>query len=99
MDGRLTQSIIGHLYAGATNTADDATETTNITTITGRITSLRNYRKDGFLMLHQFVRRGAATSGGLGIEADRLHTLCAAIRAGVDAGDLRCEPMSHMLDE
>lgn len=99
MDGRLTQPIIGHLYAGATNTADDATETTNITTITGHITSLRNYRKDGFLMLHQFVRRGAATSGGLGIEADRLHTLCAAIRAGVEAGDLKCVPMSHMLDE
>lgn len=84
---RLTLPIIGHSYAGVSNTADDATETTNIAAITTRITELGAARTDGVLMLHEVVARGAA-SNAIHIEADRLRTLCAAIRTAIDAGSI-----------
>lgn len=85
---RMLWPILGHTYAGATNTADDAAETTNITTIAGRITALGTYGQDGHVMLHKFVARGAAAAGGIDIEVDRLRTLLAAAAAEIQAGRL-----------
>jgi hypothetical protein len=90
---RLIMPIIGHTYAGATNTADDAAETTNISNITTRITALGAARADGFLMLHKVVGRGAATAGQIEIETDRLRTLAQAIRTEVDAERLEAVTM------
>lgn len=84
---RLTLPIIGHSYAGAANTADHAAETTNISAITTRISELGAAHTDGVLMLHEVVARGAA-SNAIHIEADRLRTLCAAIRTAIDAGSI-----------
>lgn len=94
---RMVMPILGHTYAGATNTADDATETTNINTIVARIQALGLARGDGYLMLHKVVPRGAATSGGIEIEADRLRTLMDAIRDEMDAGRLEAVGMSEFV--
>jgi hypothetical protein len=97
LHGRLTQATIGHTYAGATNTPDDATETANISTIVSRVGLLSSQRKDAFLMLHDFARRGGAPAGGLYIEMDRLQTICAAIKTGMDAGTLQTVKMSALI--
>ena len=83
--------IIGHNYAGASNTADDTAETTNVSNIVSYIQALGAARADGFIMLHKVVARGAATAGQIEIEADRLKTIMAAIRVEMDAG--RLEPV------
>lgn len=93
----LNMPQIGYVYAGLSNTADDATETTNISNITTRIAALGSQRTDGFLMLHQVVGRGAATAGGTEIEADRLATIAAAIQVEVNAGRLVACTMPEML--
>lgn len=87
---RLTIPIIGHTYAGASNTADDATETTNINAIITTIQNIASAGVDGVLMLHRVVNRGTATAGGIEIETDRLAALCAAIQPLVAAGTLEC---------
>lgn len=95
-DQRLLMPVVGHTYQGVAATADDATETTNISTIVSRIQAAAAQRADVFLMLHKVVGRGA-TTGGVGtieIEADRLDTLMSAIRAEVAAGTLEAVHMS-----
>ena len=94
---RLTLPIIGHSYAGAANTADDAAETTNISAITTRISELGAAHTDGVLMLHEVVARGAA-SNAIHIEADRLRTLCAAIRTAIDAGSVENVLLSRLAE-
>ena len=93
---KLTMGIIGHTYAGVSNTADDATETANIAALVSRVSDISTSRKDGFLMLHDVVARGNAPAGGLMIEMDRLRTLAAAIRTQIDTGRLRAVTMSQM---
>lgn len=95
----LAMPTIGHTYAGATNTADDAAETTNINTIVTRIQALGAQRADGFVMLHQVVGRGAAAAGDTMIEVDRLATICAAIQTEVNAGRLVAVTMPEMLSQ
>lgn len=90
---RMLWPIVGHTYAGATNTADDAAETTNINNIVGRIQAAGTYGQDAHVMLHKFVARGAAAAGGIDIEVDRLRTLLAAAAAEVQAGRLRAVTM------
>jgi len=92
---RLLWPIIGHTYAGAANTPDDATETTNINTIVSRIQALGTYGLDGHLMLHKFVARGAA-SNGIEIELDRCKTLLSAAATEVAAGRLDCVLMDDL---
>lgn len=95
---RLCLPIIGHDYNGASATADDANETTNVDRIVTTIDDLAESGLDGILMLHKIVARGAAASGGIEIEADRLITLCAAIQAKVVAGQLQCVGMPEFVD-
>lgn len=90
--------IVGHTYAGASNTADDATETTNINGIVTQIQNLATYGLNGHLMLHKFVARGAAAAGGIEIEMDRCATLAAAIKTQMDAGKLVPVTMDQMVD-
>lgn len=94
---RMVMPIIGHNYAGATNTPDDAAETTNINNIVAYIQALGASRADGYVMLHKVVGRGTATAGQIEIEADRLRTIAAAIRAEVDAGRLEAVGMSEFV--
>lgn len=90
---RAVMPTIGHTYAGATNTPDDAAETTNINQIVTNINTSATDGTDVFLMLHKFVARGAATAGGIEIEVDRLATLLAAIQAKVAAGSMEAVTM------
>lgn len=94
---KLIMPIIGHAYAGATATADDAAETTNIAGIVSNIQALGAARADGYIMLHKVVARGAATAGQIEIEADRLKTIMAAIRVEMDAGRLEPVGMSEFV--
>lgn len=93
---RMVAPIIGHSYAGVANTADDATETTNINNIITAIQAAGTARTDIYLMLHKVVVRGGA-SAAIEIEADRLMTLAAAIRTEIDAGRLQSVLMSEMV--
>lgn len=92
---KMTYPIIGHLYAGAANTPDDATETTNVTTINTRITEVGAAKLTGMLMLHEVVSRGAA-SAEVQIEGDRLNTIMAHLRAQMDAGNVDNVLMSEL---
>lgn len=83
---------LGHRYAGASNTADDATETTNINNIITRAQFVAASGLDSYLVLHEVVGRGAASTT-IQIETDRLHTLAAALQALVVAGTLECPTM------
>lgn len=94
---RLCLPIIGHDYNGASNTADDANETTNVNRIITTIQDLADSGLDAFLMLHKVVARGAATSGGIEIETDRLNAIAAAIQAQVAAGKLQPVTMPELL--
>ena len=85
---KLLLPIIGHGYAGATNTPDDATETTNVNAIVTAIQAAGAARTDVTLMLHKVVEKGGATAGAVEIETDRLRTIAVAIRAQMDAGNL-----------
>ncbi len=85
----LLQNNIGHRYAGAFSTADDATETTNVGTVVTGAQFAAAAGMDTFLTLHEVVPRGAAVSA-IQIETDRLHTICAAIQTLVAAGTLEC---------
>jgi hypothetical protein len=51
---------------------------------------------DAFLMLHKVVGRGAATSGGIEIEVDRLAAIAAAIQTEVAASKLECVTMPEL---
>ena len=93
---RLLWTTIGHAYAGATNTPDDANETTNIDAIVTSIQNLGTYGLDAHLMLHKFVPRGTATSGGIEIEMDRLKTILDAINTQVQAGKLEAITMDQL---
>jgi hypothetical protein len=88
----LLGQTLGHRYAGAANTADDATETTNINNIITRMQFVANAGLDSYLVLHAVVARGAASTT-IQIETDRLHTLAAAAQALVAAGTLECPTM------
>lgn len=83
---------LGHRYAGAANTVDDATETTNVADIITRCQYVAAAGLDSYLVLHDVVGRGAASST-VQIEADRLHTLAAALQTLVAAGTLECPTM------
>lgn len=83
---------LGHRYGGAANTADDATETTNINNIITRAQFVAAAGLDSYLVLHQVVGRGAASTT-IQIETDRLHTLGAALQTLVAAGTLECPTM------
>lgn len=90
--------IIGHTYAGASNTPDDAAETTNVNGIVTQIQNLATYGLNGHLMTHKFVARGAATAGGIELEMDRAATIAAAIKSQADAGKLTPVTMDQMVD-
>jgi len=94
---RLCLPIIGHDYNGASNTADDANETTNVNRIITSIQDLADSGLDAFLLLHKVVARGAATSGGIEIETDRLNAIAAAIQTEVAAGQLTCVTMPQFV--
>lgn len=94
---RLCLPIIGHDYNGASNTADDANETTNVNRIITAIQDLADSGMDAFLMLHKVVARGAATSGGIEIETDRLNAIAAAIQTQVAAEKLETVGMPEFL--
>ena len=94
---RLCLPIIGHDYNGASNTADDANETTNVNRIITAIGDLADSGLDAFLMLHKVVARGAATSGGIEIETDRLNAIAAAIQTQCAAGKLAAVTMPDLL--
>jgi len=83
---------LGHRYAGAANTADDAAETTNIDNIITRAQFVAASGLDSYLVLHEVVGRGAASTT-IQIETDRLHTLGAALQTLVAAGTLECPLM------
>ena len=87
---------LGHRYAGAANTADDATETTNIDNIITRAQFVAAAGLDSYLVLHQVVGRGAASTT-IQIETDRLHTLGAALQTLVAAGTLECVTMDQFV--
>lgn len=96
---RLVIQIIGHGYAGLANTADDATETTNINNIITYIQAVAAAGCDAVLMLHRVVKRGGALiagPNGIEIETDRLAALCAAIQTLVVAGTLECVPFETL---
>jgi len=82
---------LGHRYAGLGG-ADDATETTNINNIITRAQFVAAAGLDSYLVLHEVVGRGAASTT-IQIETDRLHTLAAALQALVVAGTLECPTM------
>ncbi len=94
--GNLLMTTIGHSYAGAPNTADDAAETTNVDAIITRIQGLASSGSVGFLMLHSVVAKGAA-SDATHIEVDRLHAICAAVQTLVAAGTLECVTMDQLV--
>lgn len=87
---------LGHLYAGVSNTVDDVTETANINNIIARIQALAAAGLDSFLVFHEVVARGAA-NGATKVEADRLHTICAAIQTLVAAATLECITMDALV--
>lgn len=87
---------LGHLYAGANNTVDDAAETANINNIIARIQALAAAGLDGFLVFHEVVARGTA-NGAIKVETDRLHTICAAIQTLVAANTLECITMDALV--
>jgi hypothetical protein len=95
---KLILPLIGHTYAGTTNSAGNAAETTNIANIAAYIASVADSGVDAFLMLHRVVNRGAATAGSIEIETDRLASLCNSIKTLVDAGTLECVTMPELLD-
>lgn len=92
--GRVIPPVLGHNYAGAANTPDDAAETANINALITAIQGIAANRSDAHIMFHKVAARGAA-SELIAIEADRLRTLAAAIRVEVDAGRLDCVRMSE----
>ena len=94
---RLRLPIIGHDYNGASNTADDANETTNVNRIITTIQDVADSGVDAMLMLHRVVARGAATSGGIEIEADRLNAIASAVQTQAAAGKLECVTMPELL--
>lgn len=94
---RLCLPIIGHDYNGASSTADDVNETANVDRIVTTIQAIADTGMDGVLMLHKVVARGAATSGGIEIEADRLNAIAAAIQTQVAANKLDCVGMPEMV--
>lgn len=89
-DFRLRLPIIGHDYNGASNTADDPDEDTNVNRIITTIQDVADSGTDAILMLHRLVDRGAATAGGIEIEADRLNAIASAIQTQVATGKLEC---------
>jgi hypothetical protein len=93
---KLTYPIIGHLNAGAANTADDATETTNVTSINTRITEVGAAKVTAMLMFHEVVARGAANVN-VQIEGDRLNTILAHLRTQMDAGNVENVLMSELV--
>lgn len=94
---RLTLPIIGHTYAGTTNSPDNAAETTNINNLIGYIQNIAAAGCDGILMLHRVVNRGQAAAGGIDIETDRLAALCAAIQPLMAAGTLDCVGLPDLM--
>lgn len=84
---RFTLPTIGHSYAGASNTLNDATETSNIATIVGYIQSLGTNRLDGVLNFHSIVDDGAANQT-YHCELSRCIALSDAIAAEVAANKL-----------
>lgn len=92
----LQVNTLGHRYAGAANTADDATEDTNIADIITRIQYVAASGLDSHLTFHEVVARGAASTT-IQIETDRLHTLCAAIQTLVAANTLECITMDRQV--
>lgn len=95
---RMFVPILGHNYAGASSTPDDAAETANIAKVVLAIQNLAASGCDAFLMLHRVVNRGAAPAAGISIEVDRLDTLAAAIQTLVQAGTLECVGMPELVD-
>jgi len=83
---------LGHRYEGAANTADHGNETTNINDIITRAQFVAAAGLDSYLVLHEVVGRGAASTA-IQIETDRLHTLAAALQTLVVAGTLECPTM------
>lgn len=91
----LLLNTLGHRYAGAASTADDADETTNIDAIVARMQYVAAAGLDSILVLHEVVARGAATTT-IQIETDRLQTLAAAAQTLVAAGTLECITMDAL---
>lgn len=95
---KFTLPVIGHYYAGAANTVNDATETANIFgTISDRIQKVIAGRADGIIMLHVGVASGAA-SLETHIERDRLQALCAMVAAEVGAGKAELALFSDLVN-
>jgi hypothetical protein len=92
----LLGTSFGHRYEGAANTADDAAETININAVITRAQFVAASGLDSYLVLHEVVGRGAASTT-IQIEADRLHTLGAALQTLVAAGTLECPTMDEMV--
>lgn len=89
-------NTLGHRYAGAASTADDATEDTNIADIITRMQFVAASGLDSYLVFHEVVGRGAATTT-IQIETDRLQALCTAIQTLVAAGTLECVTMDALV--
>ncbi|MCA9916288.1 MAG: polysaccharide deacetylase family protein, partial [Anaerolineae bacterium] len=89
-------NTLGHRYAGAPNTPDDAAETANIDAVVARMQYVAAAGLDSFLVLHEIVGRGAASSTTQ-IETDRLQTLGAAAQTLMAADTLECITMDQML--
>lgn len=87
---RLTMPCIGHMYAGVAATANDATETANVTAICSALDAVAAVGGDAVLMLHKFVAPGGTTggSGTVEIEMDRLATILTKVVALRDAGTI-----------
>ena len=95
---KLALPILGHTYAGASSTASDAAETTNVNRIISAIQNLAAARSDGILMLHQVVSPGGALAGGIAIETDRLNAIAAAIKVLVAAGTIEVVGMPELVN-
>jgi hypothetical protein len=92
---RLTQPIIGHLWAGTT-----ATEATNISNIVTRIQNVAAASGvDAFLMLHRVKPTATidANMAELDIRVSDLNTIAAAIKTEIDAGRLEAVTMPELV--
>lgn len=85
---RYTLPTIGHSYAGASNTPNDATETTNISTLAGYMATIGAQGLDGVLLFHHIVDSGSANQTWH-CEINRLIALADAVKARTASGDTK----------
>lgn len=85
---KYTLPTIGHSYAGASNTANDATETTNIATLAGYMATIGAQGLDGVLLFHHIVDSGSANQTWH-CEINRLIALADAVKTRTASGDTK----------